>query len=409
MHAYSNSNSNAIQNNNTTLSLNKSITSESPTKMSHQKINISIDNPNPMKLIPSKRDSPIKVTRKIPNQPTEPASTTTLTTPGNSNNNGLIINVILKGNNNTSTLSNPNPTEQGPVRKKSSKDLVLEPESKPKESIKLSINKGCSSATNKSFKKMAVNVSYDSIQQQQQRKSEIPLMKANLTKPTAKNVPPNSAFITLKTPSNQSNSVGGNNSNVRTPNPSKVGKGNVLSTSSFIKKGGDTRISVNIKNLNSARENYKNFKEKLMKFAQQNLSQEALNENMKKSIQGLLTDFSQNQYMLTPADQSLVQKLQDLVSFNPVVGRSITQNPPQTVHLKNPMEKMRFEEKTRSNSVMVFDKRGQGQPGVVKEESKRNEEEILLLLNNKKFGRISSDRINSDHHKSAMIYHESGS
>ena len=406
MHAYSNSN--AIQNNNTTLSLNKSIISESPTKMSHQKINISIDNPNPMKLIPSKRDSPIKVTRKIMNQPTETASTTTLTTPGNSsnNNNGLIINVILKGNNNTSTLSNPNPTEQGPVRKKSSKDLVLEPESKPKESIKLSINKGCSSTTNKSFKKMAVNVSYDSIQQQQQRKSEIPLMKANLTKPTAKNLPPNSAFITLKTPSNHTNSVGGNNSNVRTPNPSKVGKGNILSTSSFIKKGGDTRISVNIKNLNSARENYKNFKEKLGKFAQQ-ISQEALNENMKKSIQGLLTDYSQNQYMLTPVDQNLVQKLQDLVSFNPVVGRNMTQNPPQTVHLKNPMEKMRYEEKTRSNSVMVFDKKGQG--GGTKEESKRNEEEILLLLNNKKFGRISSDRVNSDHHKSAMIYHESGS
>ena len=359
MHAYSNSN--AIQNNNTTLSLNKSIISESPTKMSHQKINISIDNPN-MKLIPSKRDSPIKATRKIMNQPIETPSTTTLTTPGNSNsnNNGLIINVI---------------------------------------------NKGCSSTTNKSFKKMAVNVSYDSIQQQQQRKSEIPLMKANLTKPTAKNLPPNSAFITLKTPSNHTNSVGGNNSNVRTPNPSKVGKGNILSTSSFIKKGGDTRISVNIKNLNSARENYKNFKEKLGKFAQQ-ISQEALNENMKKSIQGLLTDYSQNQYMLTPADQNLVQKLQDLVSFNPVVGRNMTQNPPQTVHLKNPMEKMRYEEKTRSNSVMVFDKR---KPGVTKEESKRNEEEILLLLNNKKFGRISSDRVNSDHHKSAMIYHESGS
>lgn len=409
------SHSQNINNNSTLLCLNKSTNSESPTKYSHQKINISLD--NQLKLIPSKRDSPIKPTKKISSIETSANNTNTITSSGNSNNNGLIINVILKGNN-----------EQAIVRKKSNKDIVLdynnnqntntESSSKNKESIKLNINKGSSSTTNKYFKKMAVNVSYDNISQQ--KKSEIPLMKANLTNKQmvfSKNLP-NSAFINLKTPNNLNNNNNNNgvngiskeisNINKTTGNSSTSNKNNkfnnnILSTTSMLKK--DTRISVNIKNLDRARDNYKNFKEKLGKM-QQNISQETLNDSMKKSIQGLLTDYAQNQYMLSATDQNFVKKLKDLINFNSNINNNTNNN--NATYTKNPrIENMIYEkgleEKTRSNSVIVFDTRGQN-----KEESKKNEEEILLLLNNKKFGRLSNDRINSAHHKSSMMYNERG-
>ena len=348
---------------------------DSPLRPKNQKINVSMDN----LLSKKSKDSPIRVIKKISESTAFNPNPTTTTTTNNNNinnnnnnnsNNGLIINVIhIKGGENNN--------EKISIRKKSGKDISIKTIEYKNNEPKPTPNsvKGTSGA-NKYYRNMNVNVSYDS-SQKTTNIPVIPVMKANLINKPAFNKPVNQPNLKASTISNISNNQG--------PILNKT----FLSASSTLKK--DMKININIKNLDRARENYRTFKEKLNKITQC-LSQEKFNEGLKKNIQMILADYSQNQYNLSSNDQVLMKKLQDIINF--------PNKPIMIDHLKV------NEEKTRSNSFNVLDTRAMKED--LKKHDTRNEDEILFLLNNKKFGRLSSDRINSDHQRNSLIYQENG-
>lgn len=354
---------------------NKSINLDSPQKPQRYKINISSENiqlrGKKDKEKEKEKESPIR--KKPSEQSNNNCNINTNITNSNNSNNGLIINVIhIKGPD--PSLQNP----EKPIRKKSNKEIQIKPDNRPSTNT----HKGNTSATNKYFRNINMNISYDNSQTQKPSSSSnnnIPIMKANLTTTSAKpspktvNIQPNTALINKTS----------NNLNISNNNLNRT----YLSNSSMLKK--DLKININIKNLDRARENYRAFKEKLNKISQ-NLSPENLNDSFKKNINEILTDYSQNQYMLSANDQEMIKKMQELINF--------PKNRPIIV-ARNQL----YEEKTRSNSFNFCDARILKEEFLVKHDTK-NEDEILTVLNNKKFGRLNNERMNSEHQRNTMFY-----
>lgn len=301
------------------------------------------------------------------------SNTNTNNSNTNASNNGLVINVIhIKG----SEVSNVSSFVEKVDRKKSNRDIQIKTDTKNVPSQK-TIN----SATNKHAKNVNISVTYENTQLQKTPSSGIPVMKANLTSIKSSPKPMNSAAIPPK-PNMNNISIALSTSNSNNANKT------FLSNSSMLKK--DLKIPINIKSLDRARDNYRQFKEKLNKVSQ-NMTTENLNDNLKKNIQEILTDHSQNQYMLSANDQSVIKKLQEVINF---------QQQPIIISRSSAME-----EKTRSNSFNFCDGRNLNEDLLAKQDTK-NEQEILSLLNNKKFGRLTSDRVNnnSEHQRNTMFY-----